>query len=131
MVEFTNMTNYSYVLNNDSISNQANNHSIQKHFSFNFKDFIVLLIDFLMIIGPSLGYFLQSLKFKKTKSSKGFSKSLCLIIYFSQILRVFFWIGKPFRVTLLYQSILIIIFQIYLIHLSYKNQYLNQIYYQR
>jgi uncharacterized protein with PQ loop repeat len=73
-----------------------------------------------MIIGPSLGYFLQSLKFKKTKSSKGFSKSLCLIIYFSQILRVFFWIGKPFRITLLYQSILIIIFQIYLIHLWVK-----------
>ena len=120
MVEFTNMTNYSYVLNNESISNQTYNHSIKKHFSFNFKDFIVLLIDFLMIIGPSLGYFLQSLKFKKTKSSKGFSKSLCLIIYFSQILRVFFWIGKPFRITLLYQSILIIIFQIYLIHLWVK-----------
>jgi uncharacterized protein with PQ loop repeat len=114
------MTNYTYVLNNDSISNQTYNHSIKKHFSFNFKDFIVLLIDFLMIIGPSLGYFLQSLKFKKTKSSKGFSKSLCLIIYFSQILRVFFWIGKPFRITLLYQSILIIIFQIYLIHLWVK-----------
>ena len=65
-----------------------------------------------MVTGPSLGYFLQSLKFKKTKSSKGFSKSICLIIYLAQILRVFFWIGKPFKITLLYQSILIIIFQL-------------------
>ena len=120
MVEFTNTTNYSYILNNDSISNQTIKLSIKKHFSFSFKDLILLLIDFLMIIGPSLGYFMQSLKFKKTKSSKGFSKSLCLIIYVSQILRVFFWIGKPFKITLLYQSILIIIFQVYLIYLWVK-----------
>ena len=43
-----------------------------------------------------------------------------LIIYTSHILRVFFWIGKPFKITLLYQSILIIAFQIYLIHLWLK-----------
>ena len=38
----------------------------------------------------------------------------------SQILRVFFWIGKPFKITLLYQSFLIIIFQVYLIYLWIK-----------
>jgi len=63
---------------------------------------------------------LQSLKFKQTKSSKGFSKSLCLIMYIAQILRIIFWIGKPFKITLLYQSILIIIFQVYLIYLWVK-----------
>ena len=87
---------------------------------FTFKGFIIFLIDIFMVTGPSLGYFLQSLKFKKTKSSKGFSKSICLIIYMSQILRVFFWIGKPFKITLLYQSFLIIIFQVYLIYLWIK-----------
>ena len=81
---------------------------------------IILMIDIFMVTGPSIGYFLQSLKFKRTRSSKGFSKSICLIIYNSQILRVFFWIGKPFKITLLYQSILIICFQIYLIHLWVK-----------
>ncbi len=120
MVEFSNTTNYSYILNNESFLNQTYNYSPKKKLSFTFKDFVLLIIDFLMIIGPSIGYFLQSLKFKQTKSSKGFSKSLCLIIYFSQVLRVFFWIGKPFKITLLYQSILIIIFQIYLIHLWVK-----------
>ena len=78
---------------------------------------VIILIDIFMVTGPSLGYLIQSLKFKKTKSSKGFSKSICLIVYLSQILRVFFWIGKPFKITLLYQSILIICFQVYLIYL--------------
>ena len=78
-------------------------------------DFLILIID-----SPSIGFFLQSLKFKQTKSSKAFSKSLCLIIYYTQILRVFFWIGKPFKVIKLYQTIFIILFQIYLIHLWAK-----------
>ena len=93
MVEFTNQTNYTYILNNDSISNSSNRTTqlIAKHkFSFSFKDFVILMIDVLMVIGPSLGYFLQSLKFKRTRSSKGVSKSICLIIYNSQTLRVFF-----------------------------------------
>ena len=59
MVEFTNQTNYTYILNNDSISNSSNRTTqlIAKHkFSFSFKDFIILMIDALMVIGPSLGY---------------------------------------------------------------------------
>ena len=119
----TNFTDITYIT--DIIINQTKNRTSKdirpyikkgKPF-FTFKDFIILLIDIFMVTGPSLGYFLQSLKFKKTKSSKGFSKSICLIIYLAQILRVFFWIGKPFKITLLYQSILIIIFQVYLIFL--------------
>ena len=136
MVEFSNETNYSYILNNDTIVNNTKKVYIRHRVSYRFKNLVVLIIDILMVIGPSLGYFLQSLKFKKTKSSKGFSKSICLIIYTSQILRVFFWLGKPFKITLLYQSILIIFFQIYLIHLwvkyhktaePNKNQNQNQI----
>ena len=121
MVEFFNSANYSLILNNtlDEI-NITSKYIIGKRKVYNFKDFLIFLIDILMVTGPSIGYFLQCLKFKKTKSSKGFSKSICLIIYFAQILRIFFWIGKPFKITLLYQSILIIIFQIYLIYLWVK-----------
>ena len=120
MVEFSNKSNYSYILNNDTISNNTQIFLTKNKKTNIFMSFIILIIDIFFVIGPSIGYFLQSLKFKQTKSSKGFSKSLCLIIYFSQILRVFFWIGKPFKITLLYQSILIILFQIYLIHLWVK-----------
>ena len=105
---------------NNTISESINIYVKKRHKFFSFKGFVILLIDIFMVTGPSLGYLLQALKFKKTKSSKGFSKSICLIIYISQILRVFFWIGKPFKITLLYQSILIICFQIYLIYLWIK-----------
>ena len=123
MADYSNSTNFTDPITN--ITQNSTSEDIQKYIRkgkpfITFKGFIILLIDIFMVTGPSLGYFLQSLKFKKTKSSKGFSKSICLIIYTSQILRVFFWIGKPFKITLLYQSILIICFQIYLIYLWVK-----------
>jgi uncharacterized protein with PQ loop repeat len=127
MAEFSNITNdtnYTDVFT-DILNNTTENITtlvIEKYAKKNgaleiLEKIVIILIDIFMVIGPSLGYLIQSLKFKKTKSSKGFSKSICLIVYLSQILRVFFWIGKPFKITLLYQSILIIIFQVYLIYL--------------
>ncbi len=70
----------------------------------------------MMIFFPSIGYFLQAYKFKKNKSSKGFSKLLCLILLIANILRIFFWFGKKFNKTLLYQSCVVIISQLFLIH---------------
>ena len=127
MAEFSNITNdtnYTDIFT-DILNNTTENITtlvIQKYAKKDgalkiLEKIVIILIDILIVIGPSLGYLIQSLKFKKTKSSKGFSKSICLIIYISQILRVFFWIGKPFKITLLYQSILIICFQVYLIYL--------------
>ena len=127
MAEFSNITNdtnYTDIFT-DILNNTTENITtlvIQKYAKKDgalkiLEKIVIILIDILIVIGPSLGYLIQSLKFKKTKSSKGFSKSICLIIYMSQILRVFFWIGKPFKITLLYQSILIICFQVYLIYL--------------
>ena len=127
MAEFsniTNATNYTDVFT-DILNNTTENITtlvIEKYAKKDgalkiLEQIVIILIDIFMVTGPSLGYLIQSLKFKKTKSSKGFSKSICLIVYLSQILRVFFWIGKPFKITLLYQSILIICFQVYLIYL--------------
>ena len=81
-----------------------------------------LSADFLMIFLPSFGYFFQAIKFQKTKSSKGFSKSLCLLLLLANILRIYFYIGRPFEKSLLYQSIVVIISQIYLIHFYLKYQ---------
>ena len=127
MAEFSNITNdtnytdiFTDILNNttENITTLVIEKYAKKDGALKIlEQIVIILIDIFMVIGPSLGYLIQSLKFKKTKSSKGFSKSICLIIYMSQILRVFFWIGKPFKITLLYQSILIIIFQVYLIYL--------------
>ena len=127
MAEFSNITNdtnytdiFTDILNNttENITTLVIEKYAKKDGALKILEkIVIILIDIFMVIGPSLGYLIQSLKFKKTKSSKGFSKSICLIIYMSQILRVFFWIGKPFKITLLYQSILIICFQVYLIYL--------------
>ena len=127
MAEFSNITNdtnytdvFTDILNNttENITTLVIEKYAKKDGALKIlEQIVIILIDIFMVIGPSLGYLIQSLKFKKTKSSKGFSKSICLIIYMSQILRVFFWIGKPFKITLLYQSILIICFQVYLIYL--------------
>ena len=93
-------------------------------FPYNFSySFFTKLSDILMIFCPSFGYIAQVNKFKETKSSEGFSKFLCLILLISNILRIYFWIGKQFTIVLLYQSITVIIFQFYLIHVSlyYEN----------
>jgi hypothetical protein len=73
-----------------------------------------------MIFSPSIGYIAQAMKFKETKSSEGFSKYMCLILLFANLLRIFFWIGKQFTIVLLYQSIIVILSQFYLIHQSLK-----------
>ena len=97
--------------------------------SSNSRSLMKLSADFLMIFLPSFGYFFQAIKFQKTKSSKGFSKSLCLLLLLANILRIYFWIGKPFAKSLLYQSIVVIISQIYLIHyyLKYQERTKNEI----
>ena len=79
-----------------------------------------IFLDLFMAFGPTLNYVFQVQKFKKTKSSKGFSKSVCLVTVLSHTLKVFFWFAKKFKYTLLIQSILVIIMQLYLIYLVIK-----------
>ena len=79
-------------------------------------------MDIAMIAAPLLTYLFQINKFYKTKSSKGFSKFICLLLFLGNIFRIFFWFGTHFKRTLLYQSIGIVIFQVILIHLCVKFQ---------
>ena len=82
--------------------------------------FILFLSDILVIVCPEISYMLQVIKFYKTKSSEGFSKFTCLFLFTANLCRIFFWIGKRFKTTLLLQSIGIVLFQIYLIYLCIK-----------
>ncbi len=83
---------------------------------------IKIIVDLLIIFGPPVCYYSQALKFKTTKSSKGFSKILCLLLLLTNILRIYFWLGKPFSISLFYQSFLIIMSQFYLIHIYLQYQ---------
>ena len=93
-----------------------------KSFKLKFYRLFNYFIDLAMIIAPSLTYVFQIIKFNKTKSSKGFSKFICLLIFLGNLLRIFFWLGKRFKKTLLYQSILTVILQIILVHYFMKYQ---------
>ena len=87
-----------------------------------FSSIIKYSADILMIFIPSIGYIFQAMKFKQTKSSKGFARFLCLLLLIANILRVFFWFGKKFSLPLLFQAIIVIISQIYLIHVYFQYQ---------
>lgn len=93
-----------------------------RHFKQILSKIIAYTIDIAMVTGPSMAYVFQILKFHKTKSSQGFSKFVCLLLFLGNILRIYFWLGKHFKITLLYQSIGIVVSQVALIHFYMKYQ---------
>ena len=82
--------------------------------------FLTLFFDLFIAVAPSANYLFQIKKFSKTKCSKGFSLYLCFITLLSHSLRIFFWAGKKFKISLLIQSILVITMQLILVHLCVK-----------
>ncbi|KAG0267045.1 hypothetical protein DFQ27_009191 [Actinomortierella ambigua] len=78
------------------------------------------LIRIAMVIGPVTGYFHQYYTMNKMKTSMGFSSVTCGVLIVSSIIRVFFWIGEPFDMALLYQSILMIMVQLALLELCVR-----------
>ena len=84
------------------------------------KNISYIAMDIFMIAAPLITYLFQICKFYQTKSSKGFSKLICLFLFLGNIFRIFFWYGIKFKKALLFQSIGIILFQIILIHLCLK-----------
>ena len=101
---------------------KQSNENFQDSLSYSYKYFLKLSLDLSMIFIPSVGYFFQALKFKQTKSTKGFAKFLCFLLLIANILRCIFWLGKRFKITLLFQAIIVIISQIYLIHVYFQYQ---------
>jgi hypothetical protein len=74
------------------------------------------VFDLLMIFTPNIGFIAQIIKFRKMKSSQGFSKLMTFTILTSNILRIFFWIGKRFALALLFQSLMSIVMQMFLLN---------------
>ena len=94
----------------------------QDSFSYSYNYYLKISLDLFMIFIPSIGYFFQAMKFKQTKSTKGFAKLLCFLLLIANILRCIFWLGKRFNLTLLFQAMIVIISQIYLIHIYFQYQ---------
>lgn len=66
-------------------------------------------------LGPGLTFLPQLYKTQNPTSGANFSRGTVLLIIFSHLLRVFFWLGKRFDVVLLYQSIIMIWVQLMLL----------------
>ncbi|KAI3649917.1 hypothetical protein MP228_005549 [Amoeboaphelidium protococcarum] len=67
-----------------------------------------------MVFGPVAPYIPQYRQITKTQNSAGFSTYTVALLLIANILRVFFWIGKRFELTLLWQSVVMILAQLVL-----------------
>lgn len=68
-----------------------------------------------LITSPVTSYGDTLLAIRRNKSSEGFSIDVCGIMLISSILRVTFWFGRPFEMSLLVQSIVMIIVHVFLL----------------
>ncbi|KAG5365761.1 putative membrane protein [Yarrowia sp. B02] len=74
-----------------------------------------------LVTSPVTSYGDTLVAIRRKKSSAGFSIDVCGIMLVSSILRVMFWFGRPFELSLLIQSIVMIIMHLFL--LKYALQY--------
>ena len=107
-----NLFNFEQKLNNDNTSQKT------------FGDIIVIIFNFLFDVGfiilPSIGYIHQYYKIMTLKKTEGFSKFISFVLITSFIIRIFFWIGKRFEITILINAIFGILIQLLLLRICLK-----------
>ncbi|KAK2841960.1 hypothetical protein Q5P01_012160 [Channa striata] len=81
----------------------------------------------LMVFGGALPYLPQYQEIQKTSNTDGFSTRVCLVLLVANILRIFFWIGKQFELTLLLQSVVMILTMFAMLHLCCTVQNTNRV----
>ncbi|KAI4825572.1 hypothetical protein KUCAC02_021252, partial [Chaenocephalus aceratus] len=81
----------------------------------------------LMVFGGALPYVPQYQEIQRSNHSEGFSTRVCLVLLIANILRIFFWIGKQFELTLLLQSVVMILTMFAMLHLCCTVQNSNQV----
>uniref|UniRef100_A0A671UZC9 Solute carrier family 66 member 2 n=1 Tax=Sparus aurata TaxID=8175 RepID=A0A671UZC9_SPAAU len=80
-----------------------------------------------MVFGGALPYVPQYQEIQRSSNSDGFSTRVCLVLLIANILRIFFWIGKQFELTLLLQSVVMIITMFAMLHLCCMVQNTNRV----
>ncbi|XP_033940819.1 solute carrier family 66 member 2 isoform X2 [Pseudochaenichthys georgianus] len=81
----------------------------------------------LMVFGGALPYVPQYQEIQRSNHSEGFSIRVCLVLLIANILRIFFWIGKQFELTLLLQSVVMILTMFAMLHLCCTVQNSNRV----
>ncbi|XP_071256576.1 solute carrier family 66 member 2-like [Salvelinus alpinus] len=80
-----------------------------------------------MVVGGALPYASQYQQILRTKNTDGFSTRVCLVLLVANILRILFWFGKQFEVTLLLQSVVMILTMLVMLNLCCSVQNTNRI----
>lgn len=80
-----------------------------------------------MVCGGALPYVPQYQEIQRSSSTEGFSTRVCLVLLIANILRIFFWIGKQFEVTLLLQSVVMIMTMLAMLHICCSIQSTNRV----
>lgn len=86
-----------------------------------------LVASLLMVFGGALPYVPQFQEIQRSSNTEGFSTRVCLVLLIANILRIFFWIGKQFELTLLLQSVVMILTMFAMLHLCCSVQYTNRV----
>lgn len=79
-----------------------------------------LLASLFIIFGGIIPYIPQYKMIHDTRNAQGFSTFVCLTIFVSSILRIFFWFGHPFELPLLFQCIVMVLFMIVMLELCVR-----------
>ncbi|AWP08829.1 putative PQ-loop repeat-containing protein 1-like [Scophthalmus maximus] len=80
-----------------------------------------------MVLGGALPYVPQYQEIRRSSNTEGFSTRVCLVLLVANILRIFFWIGKQFEMTLLLQSVVMILAMFAMLHLCCAVQHTNRV----
>ncbi|KAL1007760.1 hypothetical protein UPYG_G00091270 [Umbra pygmaea] len=91
------------------------------------RDTLGWLVGCAMVVIGALPYTPQYQKILRTKSTEGFSTHICLFLLVSNILRILFWFGKQFEMTLLLQSVVMIFTMLVMLNLCCSVQNNNHI----
>lgn len=75
-----------------------------------------------MILGPCVGYFLQTITMVQTKSADGFSPFVSFILIVSNLIRVFWWYSERFSLVIFTAAIVMIFCQLGLLYMWVKLQ---------
>ncbi len=69
-----------------------------------------------MIVGPCVGYMIQTRDMVKTESAEGFSPYVSFILIVSNLLRIFWYQVESFSPVILYSSLLMVACQVTLLY---------------
>ncbi|XP_043237623.1 solute carrier family 66 member 2-like [Amphibalanus amphitrite] len=69
-----------------------------------------------MVLGGAVPYIPQYLEIKRNQNTDGFSLFVCLALLLANTLRILFWMGHPFELPLLAQSVIMNVVMLLLIH---------------